>query len=106
MDYEKIRTDFEKRYEKPCENIYFAGKRVEFFSKNEMSVSACLTIGEAMALSKRRDGKITIQFSGKDDMVSFSASELVNNQKNALASLLIKAREFGIKSDGADIFIS
>jgi len=105
MDYEKIRTDFEKRYGKTCESIYFVGKKVDFFSKDELSVSACLTVGEALALTKRQDEKITVQVSGEDDMVSFSASELEINQKNSLASLLIKAREFGIKSDGADIFI-
>lgn len=105
MDYEKIRTDFEKRYGKKCESIYFVGKKLEFFSKNELSVSACLTVGEAMALAKRQDGKITIQTSGTDDMVSFSASMLEENRKNALASILIKAGEFGIKTEGADIFI-
>ena len=72
MDFEKIKTDFEKRYGQKSENIYFAGKRIELFGKDGMSVSACLTIGEAMAVSKRGDGKITIEYSGSDDMVSFN----------------------------------
>jgi hypothetical protein len=40
MDYEKIRTDFQKRYGKPCENIFFAGKNVEFF-QSVFSVFSC-----------------------------------------------------------------
>lgn len=105
MDFEKIRTDFEKRYEKKCENIFFAGKRIDLFEKNSLSVSACLTIGEAMAVSKRDDGKITVQFSGTDDMVSFNVAELYENRKNELAELLIKAKNFGITPMGADVFI-
>ena len=105
MDFEKIRTDFEKRYGKKCEKIFFAGKKIELFEKNGLSVSACLTVGEAMATSARGDGKITLQFSGTDDMVSFNVAELYENRKNKLAEILIKAKNFGITPMGADIFV-
>ncbi len=105
MDFEKIRTDFEKRYGKSCENIYFAGKKIEMFHQDGLSISACLTVGEAMAMVSRDDGKITMQFSGTDDMVSFNVAELYENRKNKMAKLLIKAKGFGITPLGADIFI-
>lgn len=105
MDFEKIRTDFKKRYGKSCESIYFAGKKIEMFARDGLSVSACLSVGEAMATAKRGDGKITMQFSGTDDMVSFNVSELYENHKNEMAKLLIKAKSLGITPAGADIFI-
>lgn len=105
MDFEKIKTDFKKRYGKSCENIYFAGKKIEMFTRDGLSVSACLTVGEAMATAKRGDGKITVQFSGTDDMVSFNVAELYENRKNEMAKLLIKAKNLGITPSGADIFI-
>ncbi len=105
MDLEKIKTDFKKRYEKNCENVYFAGKKIEIFRENGLSVSACLTVGEAMATAKRSDGKITLQFSETDDMVSFNVAELYENRKNKMGKLLIKAKNVGITPMGADIFI-
>jgi hypothetical protein len=104
MDFEKIRTDFKKRYGNSCENIYFAGKKIEMFARDGLSVSACLTVGEAMATAKRGDGKITMQFSGTDDMVSFNVAELYENRKNEMAKLLIKAKSLGMTPLGADIF--
>lgn len=105
MDFEKIKTDFEKRYDRTCEKIYFAGMGLELFSENARSLSGCVSIGEAMALAKRDDGRITIQFSGTDSMASFNVTEIKRYQGQRFAHLLGKAETCGISLQGADIFI-
>ena len=62
MDFEKIKTDFEKRYARACEKIFFTGMGVELFSDNANTLSGSLSVGEAMLTSKRDDGRITVQF--------------------------------------------
>jgi len=105
MDFEKIKTDFEKRYDKRCEKIYFTGMGIELFSENARILSGCMSIGEAMATAKREDGRITVQFSGSDSMTSFNVSEIDAHQGTRIGKLLKKALNCDIKVGGADIFI-
>lgn len=105
MDFEKIKTDFEKRYDKPCEKIYFAGMGIELFSEKAKSLSGSLSIGEAMAVKKRDDGRITLQFSGTDEALSFNVTEIERYRGQRFVWLLEKAQGCGITLGGADIFI-
>ena len=105
MDFEKIKKDFEKRYGKSCEKIYFTGQMIEFFYENGSALSGCLSIGEAMATAKRDDGKITVQFSGSDTASSFNVNNIDEHLKNPVGRLLKNAQDFGVKLGGADIFI-
>lgn len=105
MDFEKIKTDFEKRYDRPCEKIYFAGMGIELFSEKADSVSGCLSLGEAMATARRDDGRITVQFSGSDAETSFNADEIDEHLGERVARILKKATETGVEIGGADIFI-
>lgn len=105
MDFEKIKTDFEKRYERACEKIYFAGMGVELFSDNANTLSGCLSVGEAMATAKRDDGRITVQFSGSDSMTAFNVENIDVHQGKRVARLLKNAQNCGVKLSGADIFI-
>ena len=105
MDFEKVKTDFEKRYDKKCEKIYFAGMGIELFSENANTLSGCLSIGEAMAVAKRDDGRITIQFSGTDSVASFNVTEIKRHRGERFARLLEKVQNCGIVLGGADIFI-
>ncbi len=105
MDFEKIKTDFKQRYERSCEKIYFAGLGIELFSENAKMISGCASIGEAMALAKRDDGRITVQFSGSDSMTSFNVDELDAHLGLRTARLLKNAQNSGITVLGADIFI-
>ncbi len=105
MDFEKIKTDFEKRYDRTCEKIYFAGMGIELFSENANTLSGCVSLSEAMAVAKRDDGRITLQFSGSDSMSSFNVNEIDRHQGERAARLLKNAQNCGIKVEGADIFI-
>jgi hypothetical protein len=105
MDFEKIKTDFEKRYDRKCEKIYFAGMCIELFSDNANTLSGCLSVGEAMGLSKRDDGRITVQFSGSDSMATFNVEDIDVHQGKRVARLLKNAQSCGVKLSGADIFI-
>ena len=105
MDFEKIKTDFEKRYDRTCENIYFAGMGMGLFSENAKTLSGCVTLGEAMAVAKRDDERITVQFSGSDSMTSFNVNEIDAHIGMRVARLLKNAQNCGITVGGADIFI-
>ncbi len=105
MDFEKIKTDFEKRYDRKCEKIYFAGMGIELFSENANTLSGCVSLGEVMATAKRDDGRITVQFSGSDSMTSFNVNDIDAHLGMRTARLLKNVQNCGIKLQGADIFI-
>lgn len=105
MDFEKIKTDFEKRYDRTCEKIYFAGLRIELFSEGAKTLSGCLSTGEAMATAKRDDGRMTVQFSGTDNMTTFNVTEIKRHRDQRFARLLEKVQNCGVTPCGADIFI-
>lgn len=105
MDFEKIKTDFKKRYDRECEKIYFAGMGTELFSEGANTLSGCLSLGEAMVTAKRDDGRITVQFSGSDSMASFNIEDIDRHQGKRVARLLKNAQNCGVNLSGADIFI-
>jgi len=105
MDFEKIKTDFEKRYERKYEKIYFVGKSITLFSGKGKSISGCISLGEAMAVSSRSDGRITLQCSGSDDISSFNISEIESYKNHRIAPILMNAEKYGIKLGGADLFV-
>lgn len=105
MNFEKIKTDFEKRYDKKCEKIYFAGLGIELFSENANTLSGCVSLGEAMAVSSRDDGRITVQFSGSDSATSFNITDVDAHLGTRVGKLLKNAMNCGVKLGGADIFI-
>lgn len=105
MDFEKIRTDFEKRYEMKCERTYFVGKSITLFSGNALTVSGCLSVGEAMAVARREDDRLVVEFSDADNMISFSISEMENYRDYRLVKLLTEAKKCGIKLGGANVFV-
>lgn len=105
MDFEKIKTDFEKRYDRKCESMYFAGENITFFEKNANRISGCLSIGEVLAVSSRGDGRINVQYSGSDSMLAFNVSEIQNYQDFGFARILIKAEKQGVRLGGGDVFI-
>lgn len=104
MDFEKIRTDYEKRYGKRCEKIFFSGLPITFFGKDSERISGCLSLGEALALSARDDGRITVQVSGSDGYESFNLSCSGKND-NRIVKLLDMAKKRGITTGGADLFL-
>ena len=105
MDFEKIKTDFEKRYDRTCENIYFAGMGTELFRENAKTLSGCVTLGEAMAVAKRDDERITVQFSGTESMTSFNVNEIDAHLGMRVPRLLKNVQNCGITVGGADIFV-
>lgn len=105
MDIEKIKTDFEKRYGKSCKRIFVAGLPITFFSKNASRISGCLSVGEALAVSPREDGRITVQFSGTDKEESFNIKEIEWHREKRIARLLMAAQKLGVTPSGGDIFV-
>ena len=105
MDFKKIKTDFEKRYQKKCESVFFTGLPVTFFESNTGRISGCVSLGEALAVSKRDDGRITVQFSGSDKMLCFNVNEIEKSRDHRLVRTLSKLKKCGVKLGGGDIFI-
>lgn len=106
MDFERVRENFKKRYNRACDNIFFVGKNIVFFEGGGITLSGCVGMGEAMAFGERSDGRVTVQFSDNNDMTSFNINELGRHKDDRVARLYIKAEKCGIKTKGADIFIA
>ena len=105
MELNKIRKDFKQRYEKDCEDIFFAGLPVIFFGGQGEFVSVCLSLGECLAFSKRDDGRITMQFSENDRRISFNIDDLLKNKKEQIAKDIINLNKVGIQAFGGDFFL-
>ena len=104
MDFEKIKTDYEKRYGKECEKIFFVGMPLTFFGKDAKSISACLSVGEALAMSPRQDGRITIQTSGSDSYEAFNLSRTQKKGDSRIIKIMEDVKKRGITTEGADLF--
>lgn len=105
MDYNKIFTDFEKRYGEKCEAAFFVGKPIIFFGRTGMTSGCSVSVGGCIALSRRQDERIEVQFSGNTDLVSCSRLNFKYNRQNEIINLLFEMEKYGVKTGGANIFM-
>ena len=72
MSCDKVKSDFRKRYASDCENIFFMGKPVTFFAGNGGILGCGVSAGGFLALEKRQDDRVMIQFSHTDKFLTFN----------------------------------
>ncbi len=106
MDYKKICTDFEKRYDRKCEKIFFSGKTIIFFSQPPMYLGCSVSVGGCAALSVRADKRVVVRFSDSTEQFACNSRELEYNKDNEIARLLLSAKRCGAEVGGADILLS
>lgn len=105
MDLKKIKEDFEKRYAKSPENLFFCGKPIVFFKKNGLVTGTSLSVGGYIATAKREDGRIQLSHRDSNSLFSVNIEEIGIFRGEKICDLLIKLEEYGAKPQGADILI-
>ncbi len=105
MDYNKIFTDFEKRYGKKCEEAYFVGKPIVFFSRPGMTVGCSTSIGGCIALLRRDDDRVEVQFSDSTEFLSCNRLDFEYNKEKEIIKLLLDVEKYGVEVGGAKIFM-
>ncbi len=103
MDYKKIFTDFEKRYGVKCEEAYFLGKPITFFSRAGLTVGTAVSVGGCLALSRRDDDRIIMQFSESDKFLSCNKFDFKYNKDKKIIKLLCDVEKYGVKVGGVRI---
>lgn len=105
MDFEKIRNDYKKRYGRDCSNIYFAGKPLTFFSRPASAAGCAVSVGGAVALSRRCDDRFVAEFSDNSDYFSCNLGALPEIRDNEILRLLTEIKKLGISPGGAELLI-
>lgn len=105
MDYNKVFTDFEKRYGEKCNSAYFVGKPIVFFSRPGMTVGCSVSTGGCIALSKRDDERIEVQFSDSTEFISCNRLDFEYNKDNRIINLLLKMEKYGALTGGAKMLM-
>lgn len=105
MDYKKIFTDFEKRYGESCENAYFIGKPITFFSRQGFTVGTSVSTGGVIVLSKRDDNRVIVEFSDSDDFISCNKIEFKYHKDKEIIKYLLDAQEYGVDVGGVRILM-
>lgn len=101
MNYEKVKEDYKKRYASKCERIYFMGKNLILFKGQGEVLGCSVSVGNFLAMEKRDDERLCVQFSRNDKFITVNASELIRNNDNEIFSTLLKVKEIGGKIGGA-----
>lgn len=105
MNYNKVSEEYEKRFGRKAERIYFIGKPITFFSCRGLTAGCCASVGGYIALSRREDERIIVHFSDNDKFINCSKSGLENNADKRICSLLLEAERYGVCVGGAEILL-
>ncbi len=105
MDYNKIFTDFKKRYGEKCQSAYFVGKPVTFFSRSGITIGCAASVGGVLALSKRNDDRLITEFSDNSDFLSCNILDFPYNKDNKTVKTLSETEKYGVKIGGARLLI-
>ena len=103
MDFKKIADDFEKRFCRKCEKIFFCGMPLTILKSESFCLSAVLSIGGSAALARRRDGRFTAGFDGNKKYISENVIEAELHRSEPMIGFLIRVKDQGAKLGGADI---
>ena len=103
MDFEKIAVDFEKRFSKKCEGILFCGMPLTLLKSENMTLSAALSVGGCIAVSKRRDGRFTAEFDDNKKYISVNVLEAELHKAEPMIEFLTRLEARGAKLGGADV---
>ena len=105
MDYKKIFTDFEKRYGVKCDNAFFVGKPLTFFSRCGITAGCALSIGGVIALSCRDDDRLIAEFSDNSDFLNCNKLDFPYNTDKTIIRILSDVEKYGVKIGGARLLI-
>lgn len=104
MNCEKIKTDFNKRFGSECESIYFAGKPITFLKGKGKMLGCGVSVGCYLAIEKRDDDRLMVQFSDSDRFLTVNTNELEIARDNEIFTLLSEVKQLGVKVGGARLF--
>jgi len=105
MDCENVKIDFKKRYGTDCERVYFMGKPLTFFKSGAGMLGCNVSAGCYLAMEKRDDDRLMIQFSHTDRFITVNSMDLEKKDDNEIFRLLLKLKKIGVRVGGARIFI-
>lgn len=105
MDYNKIFTDFEKRYGEKCQSAYFVGKPITFFARSGITIGCAVSVGGVLALSKRSDNRLIAEFSDNGDFLSCNILDFPYNKDKKIINTLLQTEKYGVKIGGARLLI-
>jgi len=103
MDFEKTAVDFEKRFCRKCEKILFCGMPLTLLKGENMTLSAALSVGGCVALSRRRDGRFTAEFDDNNKYISGNVIETELHREEPMLEFLTRLKETGARLGGADV---
>ena len=103
MDFKKIAADFEKRFNKKCEKLFFCGMPLTILKGENLCLSAALSVGGGAAVARRRDGRFTAEFDGNKKYISKNVTDAEPHGSEPMIKFLTRVRECGAKLGGADI---
>ncbi len=103
MDFEKAAVDFEKRFCRKCEKILFCGMPLTLLKGENMTLSAALSVGGCVALSRRRDGRFTAEFDDNNKYISGNVIEAELHKEEPMFEFLTRLKETGARLGGADV---
>ena len=103
MDFEKTAVDFEKRFCRKCERILFCGMPLTVLKGENMALSAALSVGGCVALSKRRDGRFTAEFDDNEKYISGNVIEMELHKAEPMLEFLTRLKLTGARLGGADV---
>lgn len=103
MSCDKVKSDFRKRYGVDCENIYFMGKPITFFEGNGKILGCGVSAGGFLALEKRQDDRVMIQFSHTDKFLTFNM-ESVEVEEDKFSRFFLRLKKMGVQVGGVRLF--
>lgn len=103
MEFEKVYTDFEKRYERKCGAAYFIGLPLVFLSSDDTVLGCAVSAGGYAAERDRDDERIMMQFSDNDRFLNCSIAEIKENKN--IGGIFERAEKAGKRIRGADILM-
>jgi len=105
MDIEKLKIDFEKRFERECQRTFFVGMPLTIISGQQLQITASLSVGGCILSADRDDGRIVIEYKDNTTYISCNILEFNLHQNIEQIAFLEKLKNCGIKLSGADLLI-
>lgn len=101
MQLEKIKTEFEKRYTSSCEYVSFCGKPITFLRGEGKIMGCCVSVGCKLAVEKREDDRIIVQFSHSNKLVTVNVGKMEGGSGEEVEKVLTAIKKAGVEVGGA-----
>jgi len=101
MQLEKIKNEFEKRYTSSCGYVSFCGKPITFLRGEGKIMGCCVSVGCKLAVGKREDDRVVVQFSHSDKLVTVNSRRMEGGSGEEVERLLESVKKLGVTVGGA-----